>query len=542
MKILKLGMAYIKKYKLYLITYISILLLNNFFNMVLPYIRGDMIDKLLMISNLLDIYIYIYIILSIVLIQTINNYFVKMIYTKIQINSGYNLNIDILNHIKRLPISYFYDKDGSYLNQKINNDANQIVIFSINIIADFIINALLLLISMYFMFRISSIIIYLILCLVFCYLILYKVMKKQIYEKQYIMKEQQSVFFSDLFKQITNIKFFKMHSSYHVFDGKLCQSKDNLYKAAIKNQKIDYMYSNIKNVLTIIAMTSVMVIGANEVIVGNLSIGIFTVLTSYFSIFISSVNYFIELGSVYQSTLVSYNRIYEILSIPQLKDGDIIIEDIDTVELKNINFSYTDKPFINNLNIKFKKGNLYSIVGENATGKSTIVDILLGIHLNDIKGSILFNSVDIKDINMEVAIRDNIAVVEQQPFIIEDYTIFENLKVFSHELDNKNIHKFLSLFKINNGLSKTKFSGGETQKIAIIRELLKDNQLIIFDEPTSCLDVNSKSILIEYLKQIKKDKIIIVITHDNELINSVDEIIDISKLMQTENVGQELAR
>ena len=65
MKILKLGMAYIKKYKLYLITYISILLLNNFFNMVLPYIRGDMIDKLLMISNLLDIYIYIYIILSI---------------------------------------------------------------------------------------------------------------------------------------------------------------------------------------------------------------------------------------------------------------------------------------------------------------------------------------------------------------------------------------------------------------------------------------------------------------------------------------------
>ena len=222
-----------------------------------------------------------------------------------------------------------------------------------------------------------------------------------------------------------------------------------------------------------------------------------------------------------------------------LKNKEI---DLDKMEIKNINFSYdSSNVVLENINLEFKKNLIYGISGESGSGKTTLLNIICGLlKIDDIK--IFLN--DIKA-NQKDYIK-KIGYVPQHVFLFND-TIennialgvdkekidYEKIKKISKELQLENfINKKLKSDELNNenqnlGDAGIKVSGGQRQRIGVARALYFDPKIIIFDETTSSLDEENENKIIEIIKKIKKNKITIIVSHNEKIIKICDQILEL---------------
>jgi len=270
----------------------------------------------------------------------------------------------------------------------------------------------------------------------------------------------------------------------------------------IHNQKVNYLYSGLDGFVSTVAQIVLFVAGGLQVLNGNFTIGMFTIFSSYFGMMLGASRYFFSIGAAYQNTLAAYDRITEIFAQPVETNGTMVIDDISRIELHNVGFSYGDKNVVRGFNATFEKGKLYGISGANGAGKSTIISLILGMYVDEFSGRISYNGVDIREIDMTHARRNLIGFAEQEPVLVE-------------ELDEQNANAFG-----NSGLS-----GGEKQKIAIQKALAKNPAVLILDEPTSALDNEAARRLVEQLQELKQDRIVIVITHDEFFKQECDVVV-----------------
>jgi len=254
---------------------------------------------------------------------------------------------------------------------------------------------------------------------------------------------------------------------------------------------------------------------------------------------LSSLKYFFDLGKSYQNTLVCYERIMEILTEPLQTNGEIEINTINDITVKDLAFAYgeDEQSVINAFSYTFTTGNIYCLSGENGAGKTTLLKILIGLYMYGANDRVMINGFKLADIDMIGLRRRQIGFTEQVPDCIAG-TVGENL--FLHSSENGNLSdesaNVLSLFSFDrfigelpNGFDtiinedNSCFSGGEMQKLAILRQLIKNPDLMIFDEPTSALDYESKIEFINHLESIKENKIILLITHDEYIKRKCDD-------------------
>lgn len=535
MKIIFFCNKFFSNNKILLLIYIVFTMLISFLSISIPYIMGKFIDILTLNNSIIFIYKYCTLFFIINIIKIIFEYIKSLLYIKIQMTTAFNINSYIINYIKKLPMSFFKNTDISYLNQRINSDSNSIVMFTINIFSDILTNSIILIFVIGILIKINHLISYILCALFISYIILYFSMRKILYKANYNFKEIQAKFFSKLHEQLYNVKFIKIHSVFSFFEERLYKSYLQLFKIAIKTNKISFGFKSFEGFITVSAQCILLLFSAVSVINGEITIGFFTVLSSYFTMLLNSLKYFIGVFQNYQENLVSYNRIQSILNVKQQINGSKVLNNISSIELKNINFKHDELQLFNNFNYIFEKGKIYCIVGGNGSGKSTLIDILLGLHVNEFDGQVLYNNININDINLYLLRKENIGVSEQEPLLISD-TILNNIKLINKNFNEKKLDILMEKFNINNIKDKlvqensNNLSGGEKQKISIIREILKNPDLIIFDEPTSALDKESKNEFNNLIKEIEdtKSKIIIIITHDKDLMKLTKNIIKIN--------------
>lgn len=203
-------------------------------------------------------------------------------------------------------------------------------------------------------------------------------------------------------------------------------------------------------------------------------------------------------------------------------------EKISKINLSNINFGYKkNKKIISNFNYEFVKNNIYAIIGESGTGKSTLADIISGLVIT-YKGKLYFNN-SLKKTNLF----SDIILVEQDSKIFTG-TVYDNLTL-GKKFDRSKIIKLLNYFglkKFSDNLDLklnyrgNNISGGEKQRFAIARALLRDPSVLILDEATNALDEKTFVAVMKKLKLIMKNKTLILITHEKRVRKYVNKIIE----------------
>lgn len=536
MKILKFCNIFIKPYKKNMIIYFIISIIMGLFSVTIPYLSSIFLDSLTNFeskSTLINI-MYVFVFCS--FLSIILRYIAYRVNIKLLINITYDLNMYVIRHIQESPLKKYMNLDSAYLNQRINNDSNDIIDFTISVYVNLIQNIVTFISISILIYNINKLIFFINVISIVVYIFIYLVFQKKIFTHSEKYKETENLFFSNLQEQLTNIKSIKIHSLNKWFKDKIDNSFAKYIKVVIKSQKVFILFENMNQLADILTQVVLYSVAANEFLNGRVTIGVFTIIMGYYLNLKNIINYFSSLGKLYQQNLVSYNRIQELLGINKEIYGTKVIKDITSIEIKNICFKYDNKNILENINLTLKKGAVYCIVGENGCGKSTLLNIISGLYNNDYEGSIKINDININEINMPELRQQSIGVVEQD-FILLDETIYNNISL-GNSIDDSYLDTLIDKFnlrnlvnslddRLNTNVNKalSNFSGGERQKIAIIRALIKKPSLILLDEPTSALDIVSKEIFFNTINELKKDKIIIIISHDNYLINQYDEVI-----------------
>jgi len=202
-----------------------------------------------------------------------------------------------------------------------------------------------------------------------------------------------------------------------------------------------------------------------------------------------------------------------------------------TIDLLNVSKSFGSKKIFTDLNLKFESGKSYALIGGSGSGKSTLLNIIGRLEKID-SGNVLVDEQDIWKIKERTFFKNTVGYVFQNYSLIENKTVYDNLKLITK--DKKIITDVLEKVGLSSDYLHQKIyelSGGQAQRVAIARMLMKPRKIILADEPTGALDGEiGKEIIRLLLNERDEDKYVIIATHDPAVYNKVDVIIDMKDI------------
>ncbi len=512
----------------------AILGLNVWFiAFIVPYITGRYVDRLIYSSSRDIIYLFTGIVVTVNIFSIAGSYFQNLIGAKLNTKMAFEISCEIYEYLKKVPLSYYKDVDPVYLVSKINDDSNVIVNFILSNIISIMSESLTFVLGTYIVYRISPLLSIIMVCVIPVYIFVYMKFKKRVYDSSLSFKESQNKYFSTMTEQFLQIKYLKTHGLFNFFTQRLKRSFEILFDEMIKNFKMTYILNNLNMIITLMINVFIILYAGLQIIDGNMTIGSFTIISTYFSNIVAAITFFMALGSAYQEMNASRNRLMELVDIETENNGSVDIQDISQIFIKSVTFTYdSELQLFKNLSIQLDKGKIYGIKGSNGTGKSTFVNVLIGLFQDDYTGDIFYDNTNIHDLDMYRIRKNKIAISDQEPQLINS-SIIENLILDRSDIEDAELDCWCKRFGIDYfshadiAEKSLNLSGGEKQKISLVRTFSKNAPLIILDEPTSALDIQSVNILIDILEQIKKDKIIVIVSHDEKLLCCTDRVIDI---------------
>ncbi|MGI0518275.1 thiol reductant ABC exporter subunit CydC [Treponema denticola] len=317
-----------------------------------------------------------------------------------------------------------------------------------------------------------------------------------------------------------------------------------LNKKEIRDGRFKGLHSLIINLITSAVLISTILLAHSEVIAGSLKPEMVSVVI-IFSLFafvpIMSVS--VTAGAMNISNGAA-KRILDILEeepavkdrVPYIPQNKYSVK--GNIEFKDVKFSYEkDTEVLHGVNFTVKAGESIALTGESGAGKSTIANLLMRFYEPD-SGAIYIDGKNIKDIHQN-ALRDIIAYVPQDVYLFNK-TIKENISLACPDASDEEIKQAAKVamadgfikrleqgYDTNVGERGVQLSGGEKQRIAIARAVLKNSPILLMDEAVSNLDSESEALFRQALNNIRKNKTIITIAHRPSTIKEADRVIKI---------------
>ena len=504
---------------------------------VSPYLSGLYIDELIAGISFHSFVAFILIIAAANFLKIALRYLQSLISTNLGQRMVHQINNILFQKIFTSNYAYYCNIDCAYYIDQINRDSNAVVNFLISNIFNFFLQAATIIASAVIVFQADKLLCVIILLLIPFYICTFLLNKNKMHTAKAALKQRLNQYASNCAEQINKLSYIKRNTLYHEMSERLARSFNHLLSASLHSVSVDYLFTNLNQVVIILAYLCIIGIGGYKVTTGALSIGLFSVINTYFNMMISSVSYFVGIAGSYQDTKISFQRIQKILQTPDEDKGDLLPESIHQVEVKDFSLQYGSHVILNHCNVIFRAGCIYGLRGPNGTGKTTLLNALVGLFSGEISGHIYYDGISINQLDMPALRRKKISYIEQTPVLlnmsVRDYLHFG---IEQNQTVSENQKQLLKVWDIDYLLDKemnengSNFSGGEKQKLALVRALSKESSLILLDEPTSALDKPSVAKLIDLLQSIKSNTIIIVVSHDLDMLEHCDEVINLSSI------------
>lgn len=338
---------------------------------------------------------------------------------------------------------------------------------------------------------------------------------------------------------INNIVDIQCLGYENVYEKKFLIRNTNYIKEVLKQEKLKLASNAIGNLNNTLNICLALGLGTIKVLQGNLDIGELFTLSIYVQRLYNPIINLINAYITVKKTFPILDKIMDIFNTDDVIKYGTYIGNADEykIHIKNVCFSYDEKNVLNNVNFTIENGEIIGIVGENGSGKTTLCRLLMRL-CDCQEGEIRINNRKIEAYDLNY-LRKIIGYLPQKCYIgngtiteildpLENCYSKSKLIEVMHEVGLEDYYFNNVNRKINE--NKNQISGGEAQRILLARIILEDKPIVILDEPTSAMDMDSEKDICRILKSYLKNKISIIITHRVEILNICTRVIDIADI------------
>ena len=362
---------------------------------------------------------------------------------------------------------------------------------------------------------------------------------KRMKKISHLSQEKISDLTTHLTEIFNNIELIKAEAKESEELRRFAKHNQEFFKLTLKQVRTQELTSPLMEVLGAIVIALVIYVGGHEVIEGRMTTGaFFSFMTALFLLY-NPIKLVSRMYNQLQDAVAASERVFAIIDLePQIKSGTKEApETIEKICLENVGLEYDEKVALRDVSFCVHKNAITAIVGDSGSGKSSIVNLLVRFY-DPTSGRVTIDGEDLRTFDL-VSYRKRIALVTQRVYLFQE-SIAANVggENFDEErvvaaLKQAEAYDFVSTMPegIHTKLEEAgmNLSGGQRQRLAIARALYKNPKILILDEATSALDKRSEQAILETIKKLAKNRIVIMISHNIRSITFADDIVVMSE-------------
>jgi ABC-type multidrug transport system fused ATPase/permease subunit len=451
-----------------------------------------------------------------------------------------DLRVRTYHHLQQLSLSYYDSHQTGTLLSTITSDVQTIQSFAssstLGIIVDMFTIVAMLIVMFWLNWDFGLIAVAVTPFMLFMVSRFKKAVKKATHE----VRKEQSKIVSVVEQGLQSIRVVKAFGRQDLAEEELAEVSRAIVDASLKARRVKALLSPIVAITVSFCTAVVLWRGSVLILAGAMTAGALTVFLAYLSKFFKPVQDLATMTNTIAQTAVGVERIRAILDadniIPQRPDARRPEKLAGEIEFDHVAFSYSeDAPVLKDVSFHIKPGQIVGIVGPTGGGKSTIVSLIPRFY-DPTSGTVRIDGVDIRDYFFR-DLRNQIGYVLQETVLFEG-SVHDNIAYGREGVTEEQVFKAARLANADEFIARMphgydtlvgergeSLSGGQRQRIGIARAIIRDNPILILDEPTAALDTESERFVIEALQRLMKGRTVITIAHRLSTIRDADKII-----------------
>ena len=544
----------IKKYKKEFVTAQIIALTATIISIPIPMLMPLLIDEVLLkkpgvwVDGINKIFgscsAFCSVIVTLITVLVLRSLFVALnvaqgyFFEKITKDITYKIRLRVLSHLKNLSINEYENLKTGDIASRLISDVNTVEEFLIKSVSRFVISALTLIgVAIVLLLINWKLGLFILILNPFVVVLSGKIARKV---KKYKAAENRaiSIFQEALIETLELFEQIKAYNKETFFFKKLFElTKELKQKAFDFSYKVE-AFNKLSFLIFLIGFEIFRAAGILAVAYDNLTIGLMLAVYSYLWFMMTPIQDIISIQYNYFAAKAALERINETLNLktePKFPHKQNPFNKPVKIEIQNISFKYTQSGWIlKNASATIRPNKITALIGASGGGKTTLAKIIAGFFTpND--GDIRYNSISYKDIGLD-KIRENVSLILQETRLFNDTLLF-NLTL-GKKFEEKELWEALKLSELKDTIEKwpeklntyvgkngVKLSGGQKQRVAIARALLHKPKIIILDESTSALDIDTEERVFKNIENFLKERTSIIIAHRAETIAKAEDIL-----------------
>jgi ABC-type multidrug transport system fused ATPase/permease subunit len=533
-------MGYLRKYWHLVSLGMFAVLVAATLNLVSPLIVREVVDKVLIEKQYSILPLYTLSIVGVSVFRGVFRFIRRYVQSYVGQRVVFDIRTDLFKALQEKSFSFYDKRRTGQLMSRATNDVERVRVLqswwitaiTTSILTTVSITAIL--ISLNLKLTLLSTIIFP--PIFICAYILSKTIRPKYREMRQLMGTMTSI----LQENIVGTRVVRAFAREDFERGKFGEKNTEYLDIQLETVKLRATYGPLMNLMLSFGIIIVYWFGGGEAIRGELSIGTLVAFASYLSMLTNPVRFLGFLITFYTSAMTGAERIFEIIDFQtEVKENPKAIElppIKGTVKIEHVNFWYdSDHPIIEDLNLTVRSGETVALLGATGSGKSTVTHLIPRFY-DVISGRVLVDGIDVRDVTLK-SLRDQIGIVPQETFLFST-TIRENIAFGKPNATTEEIiraakmakaHDFITSFPDGYetivGERGATLSGGQKQRIALARALIRDPRILIMDDSTSSVDVDTEQEIQEAIRNLLKERTAFIITQRLSTIKNADRIV-----------------